>query len=71
MSALNLQANLARADEVYQRLIESHQGLDEAASRRLDARLVLTLINHIGDAEVVLEAIAVAARAGARMQEPT
>lgn len=69
MSALNLQPNLARADEVYQRLIELHQGLDEAASRRADARLVLILINHIGDADTVLDAIAVAGRVARPAQE--
>ncbi|UZW60704.1 DUF2783 domain-containing protein [Lysobacter enzymogenes] len=69
MSALNLQPNLARADEVYQRLIELHRGLDEAASRRADARLVLILINHIGDADTVLEAIDVAGRVARPAQE--
>ena len=35
-----------------------------AASRRLDARLVILLANHIGDEAVLREAIALARAAG-------
>lgn len=41
-------------------LLEAHQGLDDEASRRLDARLVLLLANHIGDMQTLREAIALA-----------
>ena len=44
-------------------LIEGHQGLDDAASELMNARLVLLLANHIGNLHVLREAIA-AARAG-------
>lgn len=53
--------NLPDADGIYERLIALHEGRDEADSRRINARLILTLINHIGDREAVLEAIALAA----------
>ncbi len=52
-----------RGDDVYAALIEAHRGLSHEESSRLNARLVLLLANHIGDAHVVLEAIA-KARAG-------
>jgi len=56
--------NLPDADGVYERLIALHEGRDEADSRRVNARLILTLINHIGDRDVVLEAIALAGGEG-------
>ena len=50
-------------DDFVERLIAAHRGLSDDASRLLNARLVLLLANHIGDAAVLDEAIA-AARAG-------
>ncbi|MCH4151893.1 MAG: DUF2783 domain-containing protein [Sphingobium sp.] len=49
--------NLANADGVYEKLIALHHGLDEEESMRVNARLILLLINHIGDADIVSEAI--------------
>lgn len=49
-------------DDLYAALLEAHEGLSEADSARLDARLVLILINHIGDREAVEEAIRLARR---------
>ena len=37
-----------------------HEGLDEAQSLKVCARLILALSNHIGSSAVVLEAIALA-----------
>lgn len=51
-------------DGFYEALMEAHRGLDPAASRRLDAKLVILLANHIGDAEVLREAIALARAVG-------
>lgn len=48
-------------DGFYERLIELHQGLDEAESHRVNARLVLLLANHIGD-RAVLERLFTLAR---------
>ena len=44
-------------------LIAAHEGLDDEASQRLNARLVLMLSNHIGDLRVLREALQ-AARQG-------
>jgi hypothetical protein len=50
-------------DTFYEMLIGAHGGLDDEASQRLNARLVLLLSNHIGDLRVLREAFA-AARQG-------
>jgi len=51
-------------DAAYRAIIEAHRGLSDAASANLDARLVLVLANHIGDADVLAEAIALARASG-------
>ena len=53
-------AHLESPDDFYEALIAAHDGLDEAASHALDARLVLLLANHIGSLEVLREALAAA-----------
>ena len=51
--------NLADPDAVYVALVEAHRGLSAEASAALNARLVLILANHAGDA-AVREAITLA-----------
>ena len=57
---LNTEARIADPDDFYARLIEAHRDLDDEAARKLDAKLILLLANHIGDREVIDEALAVA-----------
>jgi Protein of unknown function (DUF2783) len=57
---LRTEPRLADPDAVYEALMAAHRGLDPAASRRLDAKLVILLANHIGDAGVLRQAIALA-----------
>ena len=64
MSGLIRDPNLRDPDGFYAALMEAHRDLDEAASRRLDARLVILLANHIGDEAVLREALALARAAG-------
>jgi hypothetical protein len=64
MGRLRTEPRLTDPDGFYEALIEAHRDLTPAESRRLDARLVLLLANHIGDLPVLREAIA-AARAAA------
>ena len=64
MSGLDTTPRIDDPDGLFEALIEAHHGLDQAASRRLDARLVLLLANHIGRVDIVHEAIAVARAAG-------
>jgi hypothetical protein len=63
MTALVTTPNLAAPDDFYEQLIAMHRGLDDEASALCNARLILILANHIGDAEVLSAAMA-AARAG-------
>ncbi len=60
---LRTQLGLEAPDDFYQTLIDAHNGLDDAQSELLNAKLVLLLANHIGDGAVLAEALA-AARAG-------
>lgn len=57
---LDTTPRLTDPDAIFALLVEAHRGLDEAESRRLDARLVLILANHLGDADVLRQAIALA-----------
>ncbi|MCF6293558.1 MAG: DUF2783 domain-containing protein [Robiginitomaculum sp.] len=54
---LNTTANLQDSDTVYEALINAHEGLSDKDSAKLNAKLILFLINHIGDKQVILEAI--------------
>ena len=56
--------NLSRPDETYASLIAAHEGLTEAASHAMNARLVLILMNHIGDETVIAEALVLAGSTG-------
>jgi hypothetical protein len=51
-------------DDAYVALIEARRGLSESAAAELDAKLVLILANHIGDIDVLKEAIALAMPTG-------
>jgi hypothetical protein len=57
---LNLEPNIPDADEFYERLLAVHEGLSREESEALNARLILILANHVGDAETLREAIRVA-----------
>ena len=58
---LNTEPNIARPDDFYEALIDLHRGLTEEQSRQTNARLILLLANHIGDMEVLSEAMKAAA----------
>jgi len=49
--------HLDAPDDFYEALIEAHEGLDAAQSHELNAKLVLLLANHIGDLDVLREAL--------------
>ena len=52
--------HMADADGLYAAIIEAHSGLSQDDSMALNARLVLLLANHIGDAGMLHEAITTA-----------
>lgn len=47
-------------DDFYEALIQAHEGLSDAQSHEMNAKLVLFLSNHIGDLRVLREALAAA-----------
>ncbi len=57
---LNTKPNIVDSDGFYADLLTTHRGLSEADSHALNARLVLILANHIGDTEVLTQALALA-----------
>ncbi|MDF1609021.1 DUF2783 domain-containing protein [Hoeflea sp. YIM 152468] len=61
MAALNTQANIKAPDEFYAELLAVHEGRTKAESDALNARLILLLANHIGDRQVLAEALHAAA----------
>ncbi|WP_027995818.1 DUF2783 domain-containing protein [Simplicispira psychrophila] len=71
--ALNLQPNFSEAgkryfqtfspgDDFYESLIETHHDLSDEQSALVNAKLVLLLANHIGDLDVLREAMQLARR---------
>lgn len=64
MTELRNALTIDAPDDFYERLIEAHDGLDDEASMRLNARLVLLLANHIGDRAILDQAIDAARAAG-------
>jgi hypothetical protein len=62
MTVLSTKSNFADPDAAYRLIVEAHRGISDAQSVDLDAALVLVLANHIGDLEVLREAIALAKR---------
>jgi uncharacterized protein DUF2783 len=60
MASLDTQPNFAAPDDIYAMLVDAHRDLTDLQSQRVNVRLVLLLANHIGDPQVIAEAIAVA-----------
>lgn len=57
MKSLITQPNFAVPDEFYECLIEAHHDLNVTQSHAMNAALVLLLSNHIGDLDVIREAL--------------
>ncbi|HEY6023530.1 MAG TPA: DUF2783 domain-containing protein [Pseudolabrys sp.] len=60
MAKLVTQSQFANPDAAYVTLVEARRGLSVSAAAELDTRLVLILANHIGDLDVLNEAITLA-----------
>ena len=67
--ALSTSSNFARPDDAFRMVVEAHRGLSDEQSADLDAALVLVLANHVGDLEVLREAIELAKRRMADAQQ--
>jgi len=57
---LNHQPNIADPDGFYEELIAAQRDLDDAGAQSFIAKMVLILANHVGDREVLREAMALA-----------
>ena len=54
---LRTELGVENPDDFYAQLIEMHEGLSDAESHKLNAKVILMLANHIGDAEVLNETL--------------
>jgi hypothetical protein len=61
--ALRRTLNLSQPDDIYNAIVDAHKGLSDTECRTFDARLILLLVNHIGDEAVIREALKAAAPA--------
>ncbi|MCE3256210.1 MAG: hypothetical protein K0Q64_293 [Nitrobacter vulgaris] len=59
---LSTQSNFPDPDAAYRLVVEAHRSLSDEQSASLDTALVLILANHIGDVEVLREAVLLAKR---------
>ena len=55
---LNTEPNFVEPDDFYQALVDMHRQLTSKQSSLVNAKLILLLANHIGDAAVLRDAMA-------------
>jgi hypothetical protein len=60
MATLNTEPNMKAPDDFYEQLIALHRDLCESESALVNAKLVLLLANHIGDADILAAAMSAA-----------
>ncbi len=60
MSDLITKPNINGADDFYAELLKLHDGYSKAQSDAINARLILLLANHIGDRDVLTQALTAA-----------
>ena len=59
---LSNSSNFPNPDDAFRAIVEAHRGLSDEQSADFDSALVLILANHIGDLDVLREAIVLARR---------
>ncbi len=64
MTKLITASQFSDPDAAYAALVEARRGLSSEQASDRDSRLVLILANHIGDLEILREALALAKLAG-------
>ena len=60
MGALITDPNMAAPDDFYEDLLGLHRDLTDAQSALVNAKLILLLANHVGDRDVLRQAMALA-----------
>ncbi|MGD9768203.1 MAG: DUF2783 domain-containing protein [Pseudolabrys sp.] len=63
MARLLTESRFANPDAAYLALVEARRGLSQEQAAALDTRLVMILANHIGDVDVLRDALALAKQA--------
>lgn len=58
--ALNTEPNILQSDDFYALLIETHRELSDQQTQIVNARLILLLSNHIGDLDILKDAMRIA-----------
>jgi len=61
---LNTKPNIAGTDDFYAELLALHEGKSASESADINARLILLLANHIGDRQVLADAMKAAEKPG-------
>jgi hypothetical protein len=54
---LNIEPAITRADDFYEALIDTHRDLTLEQSQVVNAKLILLLANHIGDLDILRDAL--------------
>jgi hypothetical protein len=62
MNTLITGPNLESSDDFYAALLAAHDGLSEAETQAMNARLILILANHVGTQDILVEALEAAAK---------
>ncbi|SDX36216.1 Protein of unknown function [Ruegeria halocynthiae] len=62
MAFLNTKPNIDRPDDFYAELLSAHDGLNSDESQDYNTRLLLILANHVGDRDVLSQALAAASQ---------
>jgi len=57
---LNLEPNIDNPDDFYEKLIDMQRDLSEDEVQLVNAKLILVMANHIGDLDVLDEAMVIA-----------
>ncbi len=57
---LNLEPNIDQPDDFYEKLIDMQRDRSEDEVQLMNAKLILVLANHIGDMDILNEAMTVA-----------
>ena len=55
--SLKLDPNIPDPDGFYDELLKAHEGMSDEESNAYNARLILTLANHIGDRDILSRAL--------------
>ena len=57
---LSTKSNFPEPDAAYRAIVEAHRGLSDEESGAVQSAALLLLANHIGDAQVLKDALALA-----------